>query len=184
LTEKELFETYNKDIYKTSFFMLHNKSDAEDVCQEVFMTVFRHDWRKVEHLKAWLMRVTVNHCLNHLKKNNRLKHKATKLQDQAVPLSAKAADTIVEEREGFMDCVELLSRLPGKIRAVVSLRFISDYSLNEIADILSIPVGTVKSRLNRGLKLMKLFVQTNEKEDKDGAAYGQDRTKVFPAFKR
>ncbi|WP_248927990.1 RNA polymerase sigma factor [Paenibacillus hamazuiensis] len=182
MTEKELFETYNKDVYKTCYFMLHHAADAEDVCQEVFLTVFRHDWRRVEHLKTWLMRVTVNHCLNHLKKNSRAQANEKRLQ-QLAPPAEKAAETVAEEREAAKECVQLLSRLPGKIRAAVSLRFISECSLNEVADILSIPVGTVKSRLNKGLKLMKRMAEPAN-DGKDGGAYGKGRTNVYSVFRR
>jgi RNA polymerase sigma factor (sigma-70 family) len=173
LSEKELFECYKKDVYKTCLFMLHHAADAEDVCQEVFMTVFRYDWRRVEHLKTWLMRVTVNHCLNHLKKSKRSKSKEQRLQLQPVQLTEKAAEIIAEERETATECLQLLRQLPGKIRAVVSLRFLNQYSLNEIAEILGIPVGTVKSRLNKGLKLMKFMLPDETNPGKDGVMYGQ-----------
>ncbi|TDF95133.1 RNA polymerase sigma factor [Paenibacillus piri] len=174
MTEKELFETYKKDVYRTCFFMLQQGADAEDVCQEVFMTVFRHDWTKVEHLKTWLIRVTVNHCLNHLKKASRSKMKQMQLQLQPAPAMEKAAETVAEERESAMEAMRLMRQLPAKMKTVVSLRFLNECSLNEIADILGIPVGTVKSRLNRGLKLMKLMViQGENKYGKDGKSYEQ-----------
>ncbi|TBL70885.1 RNA polymerase sigma factor [Paenibacillus thalictri] len=185
MTEKDLFETYKKDVYRTCYFMLHHAADAEDVCQEVFLTVFRHDWRQVEHLKTWLMRVTVNHCLNHLKKNSRKLAHEKRLQQQTAGAAEKAAETVAEEREAAKECVHLLSRLPGKMRAVVSLRFINECSLSEVADILGIPVGTVKSRLNKGLKLMKRMVQPNgEHNGEEGGAYGKGRTNVYSLFRR
>lgn len=174
MTEKELFETYNKDVYRTCYFMLQHAADAEDVCQEVFMTVFRHDWRQVEHLKTWLMRVTVNHCLNQLRKDKRLKSKQERLQLEPATWTEKAAETIAEERESALEARYLLRRLPGKMKAVVSLRFINDCTLNEIADILGIPVGTVKSRLHKGLKLMqRMAVKGKINQGKDGKTYGQ-----------
>lgn len=173
MTEKELFQTYSKDVYRTCYYMLHHAADAEDVCQEVFMTVFRHDWRKVEYLKTWLMRVTVNHCLNHLKKDSRTRTKQKRLELEPAPVTEKAAETIAEERETVTEAMLLLRRLPGKMKAVVSLRFLNECSLNEIADILGIPVGTVKSRLNKALKLMRLMMIKGEiHRGKDEKAYG------------
>jgi RNA polymerase sigma factor (sigma-70 family) len=92
-----------------------------------------------------------------LKKSSRFKAKEKLLRFQPVGIGEKATETIAEEREMALECVRLLRKLPGKMRAVVSLRFLNEYSLNEIADILSIPLGTVKSRLNKGLKQMKLL---------------------------
>lgn len=185
MTEKELFETYSKEVYRTCYFMLHHAADAEDVCQEVFLTVFRHDWRRVEHLKTWLMRVTVNHCLNHLKKSSRTLAKEKRLRQLFAQTADKAAETVAEERETAGECVRLLSLLPGKIRAVVSLRFINECSLNEVADILSIPVGTVKSRLNKGMKLMKRMAEPETANfGKDGDTDGKVRTIVYSFFRR
>jgi RNA polymerase sigma factor (sigma-70 family) len=185
MTEKDLFEIYKKEVYKTCFFILQDDSDAEDVCQEVFISVFRHDWRQVEHLKTWLLRVAVNHCLNQLKKSSRFKAKEKMLQFQPTSVVVKAAEIIAEERETALECVRLLRHLPGKMRAVVSLRFLHECSLNEITDILGIPLGTVKSRLNKGLKRMKLLVDSDEINfGKDGGMYGQGGAKVYSASKR
>jgi RNA polymerase sigma factor (sigma-70 family) len=184
MNEKDLFENYKKDVYKTCYFMLHNEADAEDVCQEVFISVFQHDWKNVEHLKTWLMRVAVNHCLNHLKKINRFKAKEIKLQLQPFSPAENATELIAEERESAKACIRLLSQLPLKMRTVVSLRFMNELSLNEIADILSIPLGTVKSRLNKGLKHMKFIVDSDEiNQGKDGGMYGQGGANVYSVSK-
>lgn len=179
MTENELFETYNKDVYRTCYFMLRHAADAEDVCQEVFMTVFRHDWKKVDHLKTWLMRVTVNHCLNQLRKDNRLQSKRRRLQQEPAGWTEKAVETIAEERESTLEAAHFMRSLPEKMKAVVSLRFINECTLNEIADILGIPVGTVKSRLNKGLKLMKrMMVEEQTNQGEDGKAYGQSGANI------
>jgi RNA polymerase sigma factor (sigma-70 family) len=184
MNEKDLFENYKKDVYKTCYFMLHNNADAEDVCQEVFISVFQHDWKRVEHLKTWITRVAVNHCLNHLKKANRYKDKEARLQLQPLKTAEKAAELVVEERESAKACIQLLSQLPQKMRTVVSLRFLNEHSLSEIADILSIPLGTVKSRLNKGLKHMKLIVDSDDiNQGKDGGIYGQGGTNVYSVSK-
>jgi RNA polymerase sigma factor (sigma-70 family) len=184
MDEKDLFENYKKDVYKTCYFMLHNDADAEDVCQEVFISVFHYDWRKVEHLKTWLMRVTVNHCLNYLKKNSRFKAKEIKLQLQPLMIAENDAEVVVKERESAEACIHLLSQLPMKMKAVVALRFMNEYSLNEIADILSIPLGTVKSRLNKGLKQMKLIVESDEmKHRKEGNKHGKSGANIYSISK-
>ncbi|MDQ0493641.1 RNA polymerase sigma factor [Paenibacillus brasilensis] len=54
MTEHELFHNYNKKIYRTCLYMLKNSQDAEDVCHDVFVTVFRQDWSSVTHLRAWI----------------------------------------------------------------------------------------------------------------------------------
>lgn len=185
MTEREVFEMYRKDVYRTCYFMLQHGSDAEDVCQEVFMNVFRHEWRKVEHLKTWLMRVTVNHCLNHLKKLGREKEKKIRWIQGGEQIPEKAADDILAEKESAIECAYLLDSLPVKLRAVVSLRYLNECSLNEIADIMRIPLGTVKSRMNKGLLQMRRMIEKQEANSRQGGgSYGQDRTNLFSVFKR
>ncbi|NHN34419.1 RNA polymerase sigma factor [Paenibacillus agricola] len=162
MTEKELFETYQKEIYRTCYYMLRRSADAEDVCQEVFITVFRHDWQKVEFLKTWLIKIAMNHCLNHLKKENSFILKGRLLWQNATDRAEKPIEDIVEQKETEVEYVGLLHQLPVKIRAVMSLRYLNECNLNEIAAILNIPTGTVKSRLNKGLQMMRKIISAND----------------------
>ncbi|WII40269.1 RNA polymerase sigma factor [Paenibacillus thiaminolyticus] len=159
MTDREFFERYNKEVYRTCYYMLRDASDAEDICQEVFVKAFTSGWRQVEHLKTWLMRIAVNHCLNHLRrsKTRRMKEKLLLLfqREQAEPPVLAE----VEQRETEDEWRRRMAWLPDKIRVVVTLRYTNDLALKEIADILDIPVGTVKSRLNRGLKLMRAMLE-------------------------
>ncbi|MBD8499535.1 RNA polymerase sigma factor [Paenibacillus sp. CAU 1523] len=142
--------------------MLRNVSDAEDVCQEVFIKALASGWEQVEYLKTWLMRITVNHCLNHLRKNKSrvMKEKLLLLfqREQVEP----SVLVIAEQKEADEEWKQRLAKLPDKIRVVVTLRYTNDLPLTDIADILHIPVGTVKSRLNRGLKLMRVILDEIE----------------------
>lgn len=168
MTDREFFERYNKEVYRTCYYMLRDASDAEDICQEVFVKALTSGWRQVEHLKTWLMRIAVNHCLNHLRrsKTRRMKEKLLLLfQREQVEPSVLA---VVEQQETEDEWKRRMARLPDKIRVVVTLRFTNDLALKEIADILDIPVGTVKSRLNRGLKLMKAMLEERARLSRAG----------------
>lgn len=165
LTEKELFDCYNKDIYRTCYYMLKNAQDAEDICHDVFVTVFRQDWQSVEHLRAWIMRIAMNHCLNLLKKNQtqqKKQHQIKLLQEQTLAM-VKPVDTVVLEKAATEQWEELLKQLPDKLMAVITLRYIGELSVKEIAETLNIPVGTVKSRTNKALKLMRKKLERNQK---------------------
>ncbi|MDT8978352.1 RNA polymerase sigma factor [Paenibacillus sp. chi10] len=162
MTDREFFERYNRDVYRTCYYMLRNASDAEDVCQEVFMKALTSGWEQVEFLKTWLMRITVNHCLNHLrkKKSRWMKEKVLFLfqREQVEP----SILTVVEQKESEDEWKRRLAKLPDKIRIVITLRYTNDLPLADIADILDIPLGTVKSRLNRGLKMMRVILDELE----------------------
>ncbi|MHA6530375.1 RNA polymerase sigma factor [Paenibacillus sp. BAC0078] len=156
VSNRELFETYNKDVYRTCYYMVHNPADAEDLCQEIFITVFRSNWQGIEYLKPWIMKITVNACLNHLKRRQSLQQKlAAHLHLFQGSGTEHTVERLVEQKETSQEWMIHLSGLPVKIRAVLTLRYMHDLSLAEVSDVLSIPLGTTKSRLHKGLKLMK-----------------------------
>lgn len=154
-SNRELFEAYNKDVYRTCYYMVHDAADAEDLTQDVFITVFRSDRQDVEYIKAWIMKITVNHCLNHLKRKRTLQQKVSDNLYLFKKSSEILVERLIEQRETEVEWAEYLSQLPVKLRMVITLRYMHDFSLAEISNLLSIPLGTTKSRLHKGLKLMK-----------------------------
>lgn len=163
-SHRELFETYRRDVYRTCYFMLHDAADAEDLTQEVFMTLFRQNRENVEHMKAWIMRITVNLCLNYMRRRRSLERKISANPSLFAASEGRAVDQQVEEKESAEELAMLMNSLPAKIRAVLLLRYMHDFSLIEISQLLSIPLGTTKSRLHKGHRLMKnLLVETGMK---------------------
>ncbi|WP_336758527.1 RNA polymerase sigma factor [Paenibacillus sp. USHLN196] len=165
MTEHELFHKYNKDVYRTCLYMLKNIQDAEDVCHDVFITVFRQDWRNVTYLKTWIMRIAMNHCLNIIRKNkvkNENRNKLQLLHEQKV-LTTDPVDTIVMAKLSFAELEEQLQKLPDKLLSVVILRYIGDLTIAEIAETLKIRQGTVRTRLHKALKLMRKKLENYEK---------------------
>lgn len=143
--------------------MLRNAQDAEDLCHDVFVTVFRQEWRTVEHTRAWIMRIAMNHCLNFLKRNQTQRAKQSQVQwiHEQTTSSVKSVDTIVLEKATVAEWENLLNQLPDKLLAVVTLRYIGELSMVEIAETLNIPVGTVKSRLHKALKILRKKLEHN-----------------------
>ncbi|OAB44479.1 RNA polymerase sigma factor [Paenibacillus glacialis] len=165
MTERELFDSYNKDVYRTCYHMLQNAQDAEDVCHDVFITVFRQDWRSVEHIRAWILRIAMNHSLNILRKNRTKREKQEQIQiqhDQAT-MAIKSVNTIVMEKALATELQKQLNQLPDKLLAVVTLRYVGDLSMVEISESMNIPLGTVKSRLHNALKLMRKNMERHER---------------------
>ena len=144
--------------------MLRNAQDAEDLCHDVFVTVFRQDWRSVEHTRAWILRIAMNQCLNLLKRKQAQLKKVSQVQllQEQTTASVKSVDTIVLEKADEEEWEALLRQLPEKLMAVVTLRYIGELSLVEIAETLKIPVGTVKSRLHKALKIMRKKLEKNQ----------------------
>jgi RNA polymerase sigma factor (sigma-70 family) len=162
VTERELFETYKMDVFRTCYYMLQNYQDAEDVTQEVFVKVFREDYNNIEKLKPWILSITMNTCRTFLKRKKKIL-----LVDKVVDLSKKIfsgskVEENVEQRELKKELVKLLAELPEKTRSVIILKYFNEMNNQEIADILQIPLGTVKSRANYGLEILrKSMVKSN-----------------------
>jgi len=152
MTEQELFlrnamEAHGGSVYRLALCRLQNAADAEDVYQDVFLRLLGQpdrDWDG-EHLKAWLLRATVNRCAD----LHRFRLRRPVLSLDEVPEMAEPAD---EEARALWDAV---GRLPEKLRTVVHLHYAEGYQTEEIAAMLDIPAATVRTRLHRARTKLK-----------------------------
>ena len=138
-------ERWGDMVYRLALARTASVPDAEDVFQEVFLRYFRHEekFQSDEHRKAWLIRCTVNRAKSMA---------ASPWRKRTVPLET-AEKVGVED-----DCREVYSAvlsLPGKYRAVIHLHYCEGLSVAEIAQMLQMPGGTVKSKLSRGRALLR-----------------------------
>jgi RNA polymerase sigma-70 factor (ECF subfamily) len=148
-----LFEEYKNLVYRTVYLTLGSTVEAEDLLQEVFLQVHRsldaYDPKRGA-FSTWLYRITVNVCLNW-----RRRRPSTQSLEE---LADEPAEDSQPFAEGFAqdDCVRrALHKLSRKLRVVVVLRHYLDLSYAEIAQITDLPLGTVKSRLNLALRLLR-----------------------------
>ncbi len=150
-----LFQKHKNLVYKTAYLMLSDANEAEDVLQEVFIQVHKslHTFQPSKGaFTTWLHRITVNYCLNRRRKR-RLpvlsldEISSTSVRGSSLPF----ADQLAEEKAIH----QALSQLSHKLQAVVILRYYWELPYAEIAQILDIPIGTVKSRLNQALKTLR-----------------------------
>jgi len=152
-----LFEQYKNLVYKTACLILGDAHEAEDALQEVFLLVHKSlttfDARKGA-FTTWLHRITLNFCLNHRRRKN---HHA--LEDvQPSPATHFPGAQLAEE-----DALWRATRsLSDKQQAVVILRYYWELPYAEIASILEVPLGTVKSRLDLALKTLRKILEEQE----------------------
>ena len=134
---------YATMLLRVAYSQLNNRTEAEDTVQEVLLKYMEKApiFQSEEHEKAWLLRVTVNHCKNHLA--SAWFRKRADL-DEGIP----ALDN--EE----LEVVSAVAALPAKYRAVVHLYYFEGYSTKEIAEILHSRPNTVSSRLSRARALL------------------------------
>lgn len=164
MTDREIFESYRNDVYYLCYYLLKNAADADDICQEVFMKAFQADRSRIERMKPWLIRIAANLCKNHLDRKKRGVLKELKHFVLQGLQRSEAADISLMRKEGELELASWLQALPIKIRPVMALKYVHELSLAEIAESLGIPLGTAKSRLNKGLSLIKKQMNKDNQE--------------------
>jgi RNA polymerase sigma-70 factor (ECF subfamily) len=143
-----LVARHERRVYNLAFRMLGREEDARDATQDAFLTALRKlsSFRGEAAFTTWMHRVTVNACYDILRKRKRepvLDEPAQEERSSASPDPAEGAATAV-------DVQRALALVPHEFRAVLVLHDVQDLGYEEVAGILGIPVGTVKSRLHRG----------------------------------
>lgn len=148
------FRQYERLVFKNAYLMTGTREEAEDVLQEVFVSVWKsrrtYDPNKGK-LTTWLHRITVNKCLE---KNRRKKLAPVSLEGLDLP-DAQPSDEVLVSRQEYEKLIKAMNSLDTKHRVVLVLRYFNDLSYEEIAQTVGIPLGTVKSRINQGLKLLR-----------------------------
>lgn len=148
----KLFQQYEVDIYRMAFVYVKNKEDALDVVQDVAYQSFKKidTLKNPEYFKTWLMRMTINCAINVIRKNR----KVVQLKPEYVDVvGVTDAD---EDIPLSLSLQELLDALNEDEKSVVLLKFYHEYTFQEIAELLQMPLGTAKSITYRALgKLRK-----------------------------
>ena len=153
-------------VYNLAYRFTGRADEAEDLTQEVFLKVYRtlHLYRSESGaLETWIVRVARNHFIDHYRKFKVEKTRTTPLEDHfdvaASPTSRIETPAEALDRKEAGDRVHrLLDKLPQDQREAVILRDLEELTYEEIADLLKGPIGTVKSRINRGrIELARLL---------------------------
>jgi RNA polymerase sigma-70 factor (ECF subfamily) len=153
---------WEKAIYNLSFRMLQDPDEAAEATQEVFLAAFRsiRRFRHTARFSTWLYRIACNHCISRLRRRPPGVHYS--LDDlspqnpihQSLP-AQKSHELDVLNQEHNQRVRQALGYLPAEQRAVIELRFFQDLTLEEIAEVVQLPLGTIKSRLYGGLEVLK-----------------------------
>jgi RNA polymerase sigma-70 factor (ECF subfamily) len=152
-----LFDRHRQMVYRTALAVTSDESAAADLVQDTFLRLYRFASRvdPMRPLEPWLYRVTTNLAYTWLKKRKRW-WKAIK--DMAEWLSREkrpSPEPTYQNNEDWQMVQQAIAGLPNAQRVVIVSYYINDLSIQEISEIFSIPVGTVKSRLHYGRKTLK-----------------------------
>jgi RNA polymerase sigma-70 factor (ECF subfamily) len=163
---ERLVTRFQQPVYNLVYRLMADPGDACDVVQEVFIKVFRNigSFRNQSSLKTWIYRIAVNEAYNYRRWRFRHRRKEVFLDDEregarrygeVLSDGGRSPFDHVFDREKHVMIEEALARINPAFRAAVALRDIEDLSYEEIAEILEISIGTVKSRILRGRDAMR-----------------------------
>jgi RNA polymerase sigma-70 factor (ECF subfamily) len=162
---EEIVATYGRRIFNLAYRFTSRADAAEDLTQEVFVRIYRSLEQydpKQGNLQNWLMRLARNLVIDDYRKRQRAPQDAyaEDLSDHTYHLRAasRSPQADIERRELGVQVQAGIDKLPPDLRVCVILRDIEELSYQEIVDLLRIPEGTVKSRINRGrIELAKIL---------------------------
>jgi RNA polymerase sigma-70 factor, ECF subfamily len=163
---ESIVTTYSRRIYNLSYRYMSRRDEAEDMTQEIFIKVYQNlkSFRSDSgSFQSWILKVGRNLIIDHYRQARRYQQvggseelETLNLKDETLPNPQRAA----EQTEAAKFLMEGLQSLPPELKEAVILRDLEGMPYQEMTDLLGIPEGTVKSRINRGrLELAKLLTK-------------------------
>ena len=165
----ELVRRWERRIFALTYGMLGREEDARDATQETFLAAFRslRNFRGEAKVSSWLHRIAVNQCISRqrrakIRSESALDdEQATNAGSFATPLSYSPAH-VAEGRQETAAVRRAINSLPVELRQVVVMKEFEELTFREIADVLDLPLSTVKSRLYTALKQLQMRLQKFE----------------------
>lgn len=140
----------NQRIYLIALSYTKNGTDAEDIMQNVFMKLWKHNkpFEDDKHIDKWLTTVCINECRDYIRNPFRKRNVPI---DEAIDISAR-------DKTENMDLFQAVMSLPTKERTIIHLFYYEDMSINDISNILNIKESAVKTRLFRARQKLKTLL--------------------------
>ncbi|MFV2046836.1 sigma-70 family RNA polymerase sigma factor [Metabacillus litoralis] len=164
----KIYNLYKKKVYDIALIYTNNHSLAEDITQEAFIRIFskHHLYKEEFAFDTWMYRIVINVANNILRKQKWMRLFKSEVEEQYHVDSIKVEENYDEHS---LDSLYFLEKLPHKLKSVLVLKYYQDLTQEEIAIILKIPVGTVKSRIHLGLKKLRVLIESeNSRKESDG----------------
>jgi len=163
---EELIARFQQPVYTLALRLLNDQSEASDVVQEVFLKVFRNigSFRGQSTLKTWIYRITVNEAHNARRWFFRHRRREVELDTnpeearnwkEIIPDRSRSPFEVAFDREQHVMIEAALEKINPIFREAVVLRDITDLAYEEIAEVLGVSLGTVKSRILRGREALR-----------------------------
>ena len=153
----EVLTTHYAYFYRIAYSYVRNETDAQDVVQESAYKAIYHSkkLKQPEYVQTWITRIVINEAVSFLRKHKR----------EILPLENESETAAAEEglsKEENIDLKEAIERLGQDEKLLITLRFFEDKKLEEIAEVCGEALSTIKSRLYRTLKKLRLDLDITE----------------------
>ena len=160
-----LFRRYQLPLYVYVFELVHDEQTSLDLVQETFIAAVRHlgGLRDDDKFGSWLFGIAHQKCIQRWRRQNRETAALEEIAGAPPELDDGPDDLLIrqEQEAGFM---KLLNELPLPQRSVLLLHFVENFSLEEIAGITGVPLGTVKSRMHHAKQSLRILLLQNQNE--------------------
>ena len=155
-----LYDRYQRLVYRTALGITGDVDAAADLLQDVFLRLhrFAHHVDITRPLEPWLYRMTANLSYSWIKRHRHWTHSIEEIAEWFTGGKRNPAVQQVEQNEEWEQLRRAIQSLPVTHRAVVVMYYVNDLSLQEIAEVLELPLGTVKSRLHYGRQALKSYL--------------------------
>jgi len=152
---EQIVVKHQRYVFNLAYRVLNDYAEAEEITQEAFVRVWRGlaGFQDRARFTTWLYRIVYNLCLNRLPGLQR-EMRQTEPLDEGLAETAPSPTDLFDERERAAFLHEQLARLPVKYRLIITLRHLQELSYEEIAAVLNLPLGTVKTHLHRAHRLL------------------------------
>lgn len=164
----QLYWSERNGLFRYALKILGHTEEAEDVVHDCYLRVIHQEQQKIEvlHQRAWLFRIVRNRCIDHMRLRKRAQN-AFDNSDIAVSLHSEGAQSMTPERQLVSSDLLQTARaamqnLPADEAQTLSLAVVEGLTYQEIASITGVPVGTVRSRLNRARRLLRRLLDGHD----------------------
>jgi len=163
---EQLLKKYEPSVFKTCKYLLGNSYDAEEACQDIFLRVFNkiQTFQQKSSFQTWLYRIVLNFCYTKRKQNIKRSISHQKLTSDIIREHSNA-QTLDSSSSSMPIIHEILHELSSRDRKIITLKFISGLTINEIAEANKLKLSTVKMRLYRALERFKTQYEKKLKKD-------------------
>lgn len=164
---EEIVKLYQQKVCSTIFYMVKNENIVEDLAQEVFIKVYKNinKFNEESSLYTWIYRITMNVCIDEIKKEKKITYinPYIETEDGTVEVQledeSQQVEEILEKKLEKESLIKAIKALPPEQRSLIVLRDIRQFKYMEIAEMLNLNLGTVKSKINRARQFLKELLE-------------------------